>query len=98
MEGVIEFVKPELLVAAVALYFVGETLKASKAVKDKFIPVILGVIGIALATIYVLATSDLSSVQNVLMAIFTAIVQGILVAGASTYTDQIIKQLIEKKE
>ena len=98
MEGVIQFVKPELVVLAVALYFIGEAFKRSQAVKDKFIPIALGLIGIALATIYVLATSDLSTVQHVLLAIFTSIVQGVLVAGLSTYSDQIIKQLIEKKE
>lgn len=98
MEGIIQFVKPELVVVSVALYFIGDAFKRSKAVKDKFIPIALGLIGIALATIYVLATSDLSTVQNVLLAIFTSIVQGVLVAGLSTYSDQIIKQLIEKKE
>lgn len=98
MEGIIQFVKPELVVVAVALYFIGDAFKRSKAVKDKFIPIALGLIGIALATIYVLATSDLSTVQHVLLAIFTSIVQGVLVAGLSTYSDQIIKQLIEKKE
>lgn len=98
MEGVIQFVKPELIVLSIVLYFIGDAFKRSRAVKDKFIPIAIGCIGIGLATIYVLATSDLSTVQNVLLAIFTAIVQGVLVAGLSTYSDQIIKQLIEKKE
>ena len=98
MEGIIQFVKPELVVLSIVLYFIGDAFKRSKVVKDKFIPIALGLIGIALATIYVLATSDLSTVQHVLLAIFTAIVQGVLVAGLSTYSDQIIKQMIEKKE
>lgn len=39
-----------------------------------------------------LATSPLGSGQEIAMAIFIAIVQGILMAGLSTYVNQIIKQ------
>ena len=92
MEQILSYVKPELVVVAVVLYFVGMGLKQSQAVPDKYIPIILGVIGIVICGIYVVATCSLSGVQNVAMAIFTAIVQGILVAGLSTYVNQIIKQ------
>lgn len=92
MEQILNYVKPELVVVAVVLYFVGMGLKQSQAVPDKYIPIILGVIGIVICGIYVVATCSLSGVQNVAMAIFTAIVQGILVAGLSTYVNQIIKQ------
>ena len=34
----------------------------------------------------------MSGMQEIAMAVFTAIVQGILVAGLSTYVNQIIKQ------
>ena len=53
---------------------------------------ILGVGGIVLCGIWVLATSPLGSGQEIAMAIFIAIVQGILMAGLSTYVNQIIKQ------
>lgn len=43
--------------------------------------------------IYVVATCDLKGTQNIAMAIFTAIVQGILVAGLSNYVNQVFKQL-----
>ncbi len=92
MEQILSYVKPELVVVAVVLYFVGMGLKQSQAVPDKYIPIILGVIGIVICGIYVVATCSLSGTQNVAMAIFTAIVQGILVAGLSTYVNQIIKQ------
>ena len=36
------YVKPELIVVAVVLYFCGIGLKQSQAVKDKYIPAILG--------------------------------------------------------
>ena len=40
----------------------------------------------------VLATSPLGNGQEIAMAVFTAIVQGILMAGLSNYVNQIIKQ------
>lgn len=97
MEQIMNYVKPELIVVTVVLYFIGMGLKQAQALKDKYIPLILGGIGIALCAIWVLATCPLDSGQNIAMAIFTAIVQGILVAGLSTYVNQIIKQ-VQKTE
>lgn len=93
MEQIMNYVKPELIVVAIVLYFIGMWLKKTEKISDKFIPLILGAIGIVLSAIYVIATSDLSGSQNIAMAIFTAIVQGILVSGLSTYVNQTIKQL-----
>ena len=92
MEQIMNYVKPELIVVAVVLYFIGMGLKQAQAVKDKYIPLILGAVGVVLCAIWVLATSPLGTVQDIAMAVFTAIVQGILVAGLSTYINQIIKQ------
>lgn len=92
MNTVIDYVKPELIVVAVVLYFIGIAIKQSQTIKDKYIPVIIGIVGIVLALIWVLATSSIETWQNVLLALFTAIVQGVLVAGLSTYVDQLIKQ------
>lgn len=92
MEQIMNYIKPELIVVAVVLYFVGMGLKRSQTVKDKYIPAILGAGGIFLATIYVIATCPLGTTQEIAMAVFTAIVQGILVAGLSTYVNQIVKQ------
>lgn len=93
MEQIMNYVKPELVVVAIVLYFIGAGLKHAQAVKDKYIPVILGAAGILLATIYVIATCPLGTMQEIAMAVFTAIVQGILVAGLSTYVNQVIKQI-----
>lgn len=92
MEQIINYIKPELIVVTIVLYFVGMGLKQTQAVKDKYIPVILGATGILLATIYVIATCPIGTMQEIAMAVFTAIVQGVLVAGLSTYVNQIIKQ------
>lgn len=97
MEQVMNYVKPELIVVAIVLYFVGVWLKRAEAIKDKYIPLILGSVGIVLCAIWVLATCPLDTGQNIAMAVFTAIIQGILVTGLSTYVNQIIKQ-VQKTE
>ena len=92
MEQILNYVKPELVILSVVLYFVGAGLKHTQVFADKYIPVALGALGIVLSGIWVVATCPLTSPQEIAMAIFTAIVQGILVAGLSTYVNQIIKQ------
>ena len=93
MEQITNYVKPELIVVAIALYFVGMALKQAQAIKDKYIQLILGGISILICAMYVFATSTCSTPQDIVMAIFTTITQGILVAGLSTYVNQIVKQL-----
>lgn len=92
MKQIMNYVKPELIIVAAVLYFVGVGLKKAQAVPDKYIPLILGVAGIVICAVWVVATCPMNTGQNIAMAIFTAIVQGILVAGLSTYVNQIIKQ------
>ena len=92
MEHIMNYVKPELIVVAVVLYFLGLGVKQSQTIKDKYIPLVYGVVGIVLCGVYVLATSSCHTGQEIAMAIFTAITQGVLVAGLSTYVNQIIKQ------
>ena len=92
MEQIMNYVKPELIVVAIVLYFCGRALKQTQVVKDKYIPMLLGAGGIVLCGIWVLATSPLGNGQEIAMAVFTAIVQGILMAGLSNYVNQIIKQ------
>lgn len=89
------YIKPELLVVGIVLYFIGMGLKKTEKINDKYIPLLLGILGIIIAGIYVIATSIFNGYQSILMAIFTAIVQGILVAGLSVYANQIIKQAKE---
>ena len=89
-----DYVKPELLVVAVVLYFIGMWLKQSETVKDKYIPLINGLIGVAICAIYVFATCACGSGQDIALAVFTALTQGVLVAGLSTYVNQIFKLLL----
>lgn len=86
-----EYIKAELLILIPVLYFIGMALKKSK-MKDKLIPFILGVISIFLCTIYILATEPIRNPQDVFAGLFCALTQGVLIAGASVYANQIIKQ------
>lgn len=97
MEQVINYVKPELLVVTVVLYFIGMGMKKSEVIKDKHIPMILGILGIVICGIYVFATCTCRNGKEIAMEVFTAITQGILVAGLSTYINQIIKQSGKKE-
>ncbi|MGN1165058.1 MAG: phage holin family protein [Lachnospiraceae bacterium] len=93
MEQIMNYVKPELVVVAIVLYFIGVWLKQAAFIKDKYIPLVLGIAGIFVCGIWVMATASFATAQDIALAVFTAIVQGILVAGLSTYVNQIIKQL-----
>ena len=92
MDQILSYVKPELLIVVVVLYFIGVMIKKSENISDKFIPMILGILGMLICGLYVFATSTISGSQEVAMALFTAITQGIIVAGLSTYVNQLIKQ------
>ena len=86
-----DYIKTELLILIPVLYFVGIGLKKSK-LPDKWIPTALGVFAIMMSAVWVIATSDISGIQETASAIFTAVTQGILVAGASVYANQLYIQ------
>lgn len=88
-----EYIRPELLILVPVLYVLGAIIKDSAAIQNRWIPSILGGVGIALSLLYVLGTGDFSAT-----GVFTAITQGILVAGAAVYTNELIVQLIKKPE
>ncbi len=90
MELYKEFIKPEILILIPVLYLIGMMIKSTTLIKDKYIPLVLGIVGIVLVTVYILATEG---TENIYMAIFTAVTQGILCAGASVYVNQLAKQL-----
>ena len=96
MDQIANYIKPELAIVAVVCYIIGAALKSTTLLRDKYIPLALGGISVVLCTVWVCATSTMTNPQEVLTAVFTAITQCILLAGASTYINQIIKQ--SKKE
>ena len=76
---IIKYISDEALILIPVLYVIGMMLKNTPKVKDWLIPYILLVIGI-LGAISILGLSVKS------------VIQGILVTGASVYTNQLIKQ------
>ena len=92
-----EYIKPELLVLIPVLYLIGMGLKKS-SMADKCIPAVLGIVSVVLAGLYLLATGSFAGWQDIAVALFTAITQGVLSAGASVYVNQIVKQSGKKEE
>lgn len=84
-----EYIQPELMILIPVLYLIGCGLKKSNVIPDKYIPILLGVIGVALSACHFASEKIAFNGESV----FTAITQGILCAGASTYANQIYKQV-----
>jgi hypothetical protein len=90
-----EYIKTELLILIPVLYFIGIGLKKSR-LPDNWIPALLGMISILLSTAWVMATGEIANLQELSNALFTAVTQGVLLAGASVYANQLYVQA--KKE
>lgn len=90
-------IKPELLILIPVLYFIGVGLKKSK-LKDNMIPMCIGVVSVILSLTWVISTSEIRSVRDVVLAIFTGVTQGVLTAGSSVYFNQLYKQYCKAKK
>ena len=86
-----DYIKTELLVLVPVMYFIGIELKKSK-LPDKLIPTVLGIFAVVLASVWVLSTTEISGLKETASAIFTAVTQGVLVAGTSVYANQLYIQ------
>lgn len=80
-----------LVILVPVLNLIGFALKKS-AVKDKWIPWALGIIAVMFCGIRVFSDTQIYGLGSVLAGIFTALTQGILIAGASVYLNQVVKQ------
>ena len=89
---ILNYVKPELLVLIPILYLIGLALKKASFIKDKFIPLILGILGVILVFVYLISIKGWST-----ELIGMSIVQGVLIAGGAVYGNNIIKQLIKRE-
>lgn len=95
---IVQYIKPELLVLVPVCLIVGLVIKHTEAINDKFIPLINGVAAIVLAAIWIISTTTFVDAQSMASAIFVAIIQGVLCAGAATYGDQLVKQAHKEDE
>lgn len=87
----LEFIKPELLILVPFLYGLGAILKTAQFIEDKFIPVLLTAVSLALCVLYVIGTEGVSPIS-----VFTAIVQSVICVACAVYGNQVIKQLKKK--
>ena len=80
-----EYITENALILIPILYVIGMFLKALEFIKDKYIPCILLVIGIAFS----IALTGFN---------VNAVIQGILVSGATVLGNQLIKQYKKENE
>ena len=88
-----DFVNPDLLILVPVLYLIGAAIKHVNCIRDELIPCLLGILGVALTLLWQLTYTTPMDVQAIAMFVFTGIVQGLLVAGAAVYGNQIAKQM-----
>lgn len=89
-----DFIRAELLALIPFLYILGMFLKQAAFIADRFIPLILGAVGVLLAVCYLAGDTEAFG----LTAAATAVVQGVLCTGAAVYGNQVFKQLTKGKE
>jgi uncharacterized membrane protein len=89
-----DYIKPELLIGVPFLAAIGQFIKSTKT-DNRHIPVILGVIGVIFALTFIFV---FHVIEDVGQAVFTGIVQGVLIASAAVYGHEISKTLIGKGE
>jgi hypothetical protein len=75
----VEYVIEQALVLIPALYVLGMIIKHTQFIEDRYIPVILLVVGVT-GSIFMLGVT------------VEAVIQGILVTGVAVFTNQLIKQ------
>lgn len=87
------YIESELYIIVPVLYVAGIIFKKSSVVDDRWIPIILGILGIVLASVYKLAAYSPDSAGDVLSLLYAGITQGILCAAGSVYANNIVKQI-----
>lgn len=80
-----EYIRSELLILVPVLYIITKNLDSS-SINKRWIPIILMLISVVLAGIYTFASVDISSLRNILMALFSTVVQGVLLSGTTVFS------------
>ena len=80
MENIMNYITENALILIPALYVLGAILKGTQKIADKYIPILLLPVGIALAMLLVGVNIN-------------GLIQGILVTGATVYANQLVKQV-----
>ena len=85
MENMTDFIVEDGLVLIPVLYIIGEIIKQTLLIKDKWIPLLILFFGVIFS---ILLLND-TMINN--------IIQGILITGATVFVDQLKKQYFEKE-
>lgn len=91
----LKYIKPELLVLIAVMWLIGYAIKKIPRIPNWSIPFWLIGISIALALLWVLGSEP---VTNIALAVFTAIVQGVCIAGVAVLGHQITVQVGNAKD
>lgn len=86
-----QYIDTSLAILVPVIYIIGIALKKSK-VKNKYIPMILGITSISLCLVFFVSTNTCNSISDYSKIVFDAISQGVLIAGASVYANQLYIQ------
>lgn len=92
-----EYIKSELLVIVPVLYVIAKLLDASK-LSNRLIPGILMAISLLLAGIYTFGTVDTSSIHKFLLALFSTLIQGVLLSGSAIFSGILTQLLTSPKD
>ena len=84
MEMLKDYILDNALILIPVIYVIGAILKGTELIKDKYIPVILLPVGIALGMLIVGFNVN-------------GFIQGILVTGVAVYANQLVKQALKEE-
>lgn len=85
------YIDSDLLALVPVLYLLGIGIKKSR-IKDSLIPMALGIIAVLLVLLRSIASADIRGIKDCVIILYFAITQGVLLAGASVYINQIYLQ------
>ena len=97
MDYIINYINPELIVLVPVLYVLGLMIKDGIAIPNTAIPAVLGGVGVLLAVAWCMATVQPVGLWAIVLTLVTAVMQGILCAGAAVYIDLVGKQSAKAK-
>lgn len=84
MEMLKDYILDNALILIPVIYVIGAILKGTELIKDKYIPVILLLVGIVLGMLLVGFNVN-------------GFIQGILVTGVAVYANQLFKQALKEE-
>lgn len=92
-----EFVSTEIAILVPVLWVIGQMIKSSEKVKNKYIPALLGIVGVFLCGLYQFTLQLPKTGNDMMQVLFFCITQGIICAGLAVYIDQLGKQYLSKE-